>query len=95
MQIADREPKPVQSEFDDDTIRGEQDVENEECDPEEQVPDSDVVDDITGVDQWEVGEDGNGDVIKQAIEEAPVGPTTTINDTVGTTVEGLPATGRP
>jgi len=101
---ADREPKPVQSEFDDATVQEEQDVENEEWDPEEQVPDLDVVDDITGVDphieddvveQWEVGEDGNGDVIEQAIEEAPVGPTTTINDTVGTTVEGLSATGRP
>ena len=68
------------------------------------MPDLDVADDITGVDphieddvvdEWEVGEDGNGDVIEQAIEEAPVGPTTTINDTVGTTVEGPPATGRP
>jgi hypothetical protein len=100
---ADRETPPV-DEIDDATVQEEQDVENEEWDPEEQVPDLDVVDDITGVnphiedvvDEWEAGEEGNGDVIEQAIDEAPVGPTTTIiNDTVGTTVEGPPATGRP
>jgi hypothetical protein len=42
---ADRETPPV-DEIDDATVQEEQDVENEEWDPEEQVPDLDVVDDI-------------------------------------------------
>ena len=42
---ADHQPQPV-NEIDDATVQEEQDVENEEWDPEEQVPDLDVVDDI-------------------------------------------------
>ena len=46
---ADRETQSVLHEIDDATVRDEQDVENQECNPEQQVPDLDVVDDITGV----------------------------------------------
>jgi len=46
---AGRETKSVLHEIDDATVRDEQDVENQEWDPEQEVPDLDVVDDITGV----------------------------------------------
>ena len=100
---ADRAPPPV-DEIEDATVQDEQDVENEEWDPVEEVLDLNVDDDITGVDphiedvvdEWEAGEQENGDVIEQAIEQAPDEPTpTTVDDTVGKTVEGTPATGRP
>jgi hypothetical protein len=46
---ADRETQSVLHEIDNATVRDEQDVENQEWDPEQQVPALDVVDDITGV----------------------------------------------
>ena len=47
---ADRETQSVLHEIDDATVWEEQDVEIQECNPEQQVPDLDVVDDKTGVD---------------------------------------------
>jgi hypothetical protein len=46
---ADCETQSVLHEIDDATVREEKDVENQEWDPEQQVPNLDVVDDITGV----------------------------------------------
>jgi hypothetical protein len=47
---ADCETQSVLHEIDNATVQEEQDVENQEWDPEQQVPDLDVVNDITGVD---------------------------------------------
>jgi hypothetical protein len=47
---ADCETQSVLHEIDDATVREEQDVESQEWDPEQQVQDLDVVDDIAGVD---------------------------------------------
>jgi hypothetical protein len=77
---ADRETQSVLREIDDATVREKQDVENQEWDPEQQVPDLDVVDDITGVDphiedmvesldEYHDIEVEDGDVNEQTIDE--------------------------